>query len=194
MLRSDLLWSRIVRTYLLGEREPRSDLMAWNTDATRMPYKMHSDYLRGFFLNNDLTEGRFFVDGKPVAVAGITAPIFSVGTETDHIAPWHSVYKIHLLNQGDITFVLASGGHNAGIVSEPEHPNRHCKLAHRMAGGSYLSPEHWEAAACEKTGSWWSQWVRWLKDHSGEPISPPPIGHLGTVRLSEAPGTFVFRS
>ncbi len=110
ILRSnELIWSRLIKTYLLGGREKPFDLMAWNADATRMPFRMHSEYLRAMFLHNDLAEGRYRVDGRPVAISEIHAPMFAVTTETDHVAPWRSVYKILLLNQGDITLVLTSG-------------------------------------------------------------------------------------
>ena len=94
--------------------------MAWKADSTRLPYRMRSEYLRSFFLHN----GRCLVDGDPIAIQNIRAPIFTVGTETDHVAQWRSVYKIHYLAETDVTFALTNGGHNAGIVSEPGHPHR----------------------------------------------------------------------
>src|SRR5512139_2530005 len=104
MLRSnDLVWSRMVREYMMGEREPMTDLMAWNTDATRMPFRMHTDYLRQLFLGNDLAAGRFRAGGRPVALGDLHLPMFVVGTEADHIAPWRSVYKLHLLTETDVT-------------------------------------------------------------------------------------------
>jgi polyhydroxyalkanoate synthase len=194
MLRSnDLVWSRVIKNYLLGKREPPNDLMAWNADATRMPYRMHSEYLHKMFLDNDLAEGRFLVEGQPIAISAVRQPIFAVSTETDHVAPWHSVYKIHLLNEGDITFVLTAGGHNAGIVSEPGHPRRHYRIARRLAQGGFLSPEEWMASAREQEGSWWVDWVAWLNDHSGAPVPPPPLSapEKGYPALADAPGAYV---
>lgn len=197
MLRSnDLVWSRIIKTYLLGEREHANDLMAWNADATRMPFRMHSEYLHRMFLDNDLAEGRYRVDERPIAIQEIHTPLFVVGTETDHVAPWRSVYKIHLLNDGDITFVLTSGGHNAGIVSEPGHPRRHFRLVRRPHQNSYLAPEEWMSSTAPREGSWWPQLVEWLNEHSGEPVGPPPLSATakGYPALGDAPGSYVRES
>ncbi|XOT95080.1 PHA/PHB synthase family protein, partial [Alcaligenes pakistanensis] len=125
MLRSaDLLWAPMVNKYLLGERRPLNDLMAWNADATRMPATMHSQYLRRMYLNNDLSQNRYPLEGRIVSLAQINLPVFCVGTVSDHVAPWRSVYKLHYLVPAEITFVLTTGGHNAGIVSTPGHPRR----------------------------------------------------------------------
>jgi polyhydroxyalkanoate synthase len=194
MLRSnDLIWSRMIHEFLMGERVPMVDLMAWNADATRMPYRMHTEYLRRLFLGNDLAEARYEVDGQPIALTDIRTPIFAVGTEWDHVAPWHSVHKIHLLTDTDVTFVLASGGHNAGIVSEPEHAGRHYRLMTKRADDRYADPETWAGMASRKTGSWWPEWTSWLAQHSGPPQRPPGMGATdrGCAPLCPAPGTYV---
>ncbi len=192
LLRSnDLIWSRAVRAYLLGQREHPSDLMAWNADGTRMPARMHTEYLHRLFLNNDLAEGRLPAGGAPVSLADLRLPMFVVGTETDHIAPWRSVYKLHLLNDGELTFVLTSGGHNAGVVSEPGHPGRHFRLARRRHGDRYLAPEEWVAENPPRAGSWWPAWSAWLGERSGSPVPPPGFGAAGFRPLDDAPGRYV---
>ena len=192
MLRSsDLIWSRMVRDYLMGERTPMIDLMAWNADATRMPYRMHSEYLRRLFLNNDLAEGRYLVDDKPIALTDIRAPIFAVGTVRDHVAPWRSTYKINFLTDADVTYLLTSGGHNAGIVSEPGRDHRSFQVLTRKAEDRYVDPEAFLAQAPQKDGSWWPEWVAWLGARSGEPVDPPAIGGPDRVALADAPGTYV---
>ncbi|MBV8592079.1 MAG: polyhydroxyalkanoic acid synthase [Acetobacteraceae bacterium] len=192
LLRSnDLVWSRAIRSYLLGVREMPNDLMAWNADGTRMPARMHAEYLHRLFIHNDLAEGRFPVGGRPVAMENVRAPMFVVATETDHIAPWRSVHKIHLLNGGKLTFVLTSGGHNAGIVSEPGHPNRHFRIAVRPEGGTVLSPDEWLARADRRSGSWWPVWSEWLAQHSGPMREPPPMGSARFPPLENAPGRYV---
>jgi polyhydroxyalkanoate synthase len=192
MLRSyDLLWSKLVGNYLMGEREPMNDLMAWNADATRMPARMHSEYLRRLFLDDDLAEGRYPVGGKPVALSDIRLPTFCVGTVTDHVAPWRSVYKLHYETVAEITFVLTSGGHNAGIVSEPGHPHRNYLLRVRAEGAPYESPEEWQAQATRKDGSWWPEWYAWLDARSGAPVAAPKTGAKGYAVLGDAPGLYV---
>ncbi|MDX2482654.1 MAG: alpha/beta fold hydrolase [Pseudodonghicola sp.] len=194
MLRSnDLIWSRMVRDYLMGERAPASDLMAWNTDATRMPYRMHMEYLRKLYLNNDLAEGRFRVEDRPIHVSDIRVPVFAVGTAKDHVAPWQSVYKIDMLSDTDVTFALTSGGHNAGILSEPGHPRRSFRILDRKATDLHMDSERWFQTTPEQDGSWWSAWRGWLADRSGTETTPPPMGRKGQAPLADAPGTYIFQ-
>jgi len=194
MLRSsDLIWSRIVHDYLMGERTPMIDLMAWNADATRMPYRMHSEYLRQLFLNNDLAEGRYLVDDKPIALTDIRAPLFAVGTVHDHVAPWRSTYKINFLTDAAVTYLLASGGHNAGIVSEPGHDHRSYQVMARNADDRYVDPESFLAQAPKLEGSWWPEWADWLTARSGEPVDPPAMGGAKHVALADAPGSYVLQ-
>ncbi|HJS37133.1 MAG TPA: alpha/beta fold hydrolase [Burkholderiales bacterium] len=190
LLRSnDLIWSRRVKEYLLGARPPMTDLMAWNADSTRMPYAMHSEYLRSLFLRNDLTAGRYEVQGRPVALSDIDAPLFAVGTTRDHVAPWRSVYKVDLYTHVDTTFLLASGGHNAGIVSEPGHPGRSYQVASRGRDEPHVDADAWHAQTPRREGSWWPEWQGWLARHSGAPGAPPAMGN----GLGEAPGEYVLQ-
>jgi polyhydroxyalkanoate synthase subunit PhaC len=194
MLRSnDLIWSRIVHEYMLGGRAQMTDLMAWNADTTRMPYRMHAEYLRKLFLDNDLEEGRLEAAGEPVALSDIHTPIFAVGTERDHVAPWRSTYKINLQTEAKVTYLLTSGGHNAGIVSEPGHPGRSFRMNTKNA--HYVDPERFWNEAPRKVGSWWPEWITWLKDHSGMPTAPPSMGAppARLPPLGDAPGTYVLQ-
>lgn len=193
---SDLIWSRMVREYLMGERSTSNDLMAWNADATRMPYRMHSEYLRDLFLENQLASGRYKVDGRVVALSDIKTPVFAVGTETDHVAPWRSAHKVHLLFDAEVTFVLTSGGHNAGIISEPGHPGRRFRIATASADEPYRDADSWEATARAELGSWWPEWTRWLKRRSWSQDVPrrdasPNAGR--NVPLDDAPGRYVLQ-
>ena len=190
---NDLIWSRLVKSYLMGQREHPSDLMAWNADATRMPARMHGQYLRRLFLRNELAEGRFPVEGRPVALSDIRAPLFVLATERDHIAPWRSVHKIHVLNDADIAFALASGGHNAGVVSPPGLPNRHFWIGRRAPGAHYLGPDEWLSSAERREGSWWPAWTAWLDAHASGRAPPRALGSKRLPPIEPAPGQFVMQ-
>ncbi len=191
MLRSyDLIWSKIVHDYLEGKRRGMIDLMVWNADATRMPARMHGEYLEKLFLNNDFAEGRFMLEGKPVAAENIKIPVFAVGTEKDHVAPWRSVHKIHLMAHGDVAFALAGGGHNAGIVSEPGHPHASYRYLEHKAGAPYIAPDQWLESAPLREGSWWTAWHEWLAKHSAKDKIAPPSAPKS---LADAPGTYVYQ-
>lgn len=191
----DLIWSRMIERYLLGKRLRFTDLMAWNADATRMPYKMHSEYLRNLFLNNFLSDGKFMVEDKPIALNDVKVPIFAVSTQKDHIAPWQSVFKIHLFLDTDITFVLTSGGHNAGIVSEPGHLHRSFQISTHKKSDKQPSPDEWRIKTPHHKGSWWRAWAKWLAEHSLDKRPPPPMGQpkKGYIVLRDAPGVYVLK-
>jgi polyhydroxyalkanoate synthase len=194
LLRSnDLIWSRMVHDYLMGNRRPMFDLMAWNADQTRMPFRMHSEYLRRLFLDNDFAEGRYEVGGDPVVMSDIRVPIFALGTVTDHVAPWRSAYKVHLLTDTDVTFLLTGGGHNAGVVSEPGHDGRTYQVATTANEDRYVDPETWAARTPVREGSWWPELVEWLAARSGPPVAPPAMGaaDAGYPPLADAPGSYV---
>jgi len=190
---NDLIWSRSIQEYLMGERPQPFDIMVWSTDSTRMPYRMHSEYLRSLFLNNDLTEGRFDVGSHPIALLDIRLPLFVLSTERDHIAPWHSVFKFHLLTDAEITFVLTSGGHNGGILSEPGHPHHHFRISQDDRGEHAVDPDAWFAQHEPREDSWWPTWSAWLEARSGDPVPPPPLGDAtsGYPPLEDAPGRYV---
>jgi polyhydroxyalkanoate synthase len=191
---NDLVWSKMMREYLLGERDKATDLTTWNADQTRMPYRMHSQYLRGLFLENRLSAGRYAVEGRVIALKDIAVPMFVIGTETDHIAPWRSVYKAHLFTDNELTFVLTNGGHNAGIVSEPGHHDRHYYVATRGPGERYVDSDTWFTRANRKDGSWWPEWAAWLARHSmAERVQLPGIGApmRGLTPLTPGPGIYV---
>lgn len=194
MLKSkDLVWSQAVHTYLMGERETDSALASWSHDATRMPYKMHSEYLRKLFLDNDLAEGRMQADGQPVFLQDIAAPVFAVATEADHIAPWHSVYKLTWALPGAVNFALVAGGHNTGIVRPPGAPRARFRLMEHRPGMPHPAADDWAEASERHEGSWWVVWADWLHKTGGAgQVAPPPMGKgRKYAARGDAPGRYV---
>lgn len=183
----ELYWSQQAARWLDEAVQP-NDLMAWNADVTRMPAAMHSEYLRRCYLHNEIAQDRFPVDGRPVSLDDIAQPVFLLGTEKDHVVPWPSVYQLHRLCSVEITFVLASGGHNAGVVSEPGHAGRRFAMATRPSDGSTPTAQEWLAASQQQPGSWWPAWADWLR-RRGSGRSVP----ARTVAPGEgpAPGRYV---
>ena len=198
LLRSrDMLWMPAVNSYLRGKRESPNDLMAWNADGTRMPCRMHAEYLRQLYLNNALARGEFQADGRTVDLARIHVPMFVVGTETDHVAPWQSVYKARgLTSSDDYTFLLTSGGHNAGIVSGPVHPRRRYRVRTWLKAGETLTSQTWFETTQPEAGSWWPEWQHWLTQHSTQTrVAPPRLGSAaaGYPPIADAPGEYVLQ-
>ena len=190
LLRSrDLLWTPAVTQYVRGERPKLNDLMAWNADGTRMPWRMHSEYLERLYLKNELARGTFTIAGTRIDLGAVAAPMFVVGTETDHVAPWRSVYKTRALTSSrDYTFALTSGGHNAGIVSGPVHPKRRHRLFTWRDASSNLTPDQYLQQAAPRQGSWWPAWQAWLAERSSATQLP---ARNPTEALDEAPGRYV---
>jgi polyhydroxyalkanoate synthase len=186
---NEMLWSQLVDRYLISKPKPLGPLDAWLADSTRMPARMHSEYLRRLFLENRFAHGRYEVGGDAVAMKDIKTPVFALGAERDHIAPWRSVYKIELYGSTDTTFVLSGGGHNQSVVSPPGKPGAYYRV--RRTGGDqpYVEPGDWLAAAEQKDGSWWPCWAAWLERHSGGERIPPPVSKKA---LGPAPGAYVF--
>jgi polyhydroxyalkanoate synthase len=196
LLRSrDLMWSPAVEQYVRGERPKINDLMAWNADGTRMPCRMHSEYLERLYLKNELAGGSFTLGGEPVDLKKVRLPMFVVGTETDHVAPWRSVYKLRALTSStDYTFLLTSGGHNAGIVSGPVHPKRRHRLLTWSDATTTLTPEEWQKRAPLHDGSWWPAWQHWLATHSAAKQVAPRAAEAAAAHgaaLGDAPGQYV---
>jgi polyhydroxyalkanoate synthase len=195
MLRAqDLLWQPLINQYVKGQRDKMIDLMAWNADGTRMPWRMHSEYLYRLYLDNELAANRFPVEGQLIRLSDIRVPLFVVGTEADHVAPWKSVYKVdNLVRSDDKTFLLTAGGHNAGIVCGPVHPKRHYRMLTNRLADPHLAPEEWMEAAPKHPGAWWPAWQQWLADHSSGRTKPPAMGSArkGYAVLDDAPGQYV---
>ena len=152
--------------------------------------------MKALFLDNDLAEGRYLVDGRPVALSDIRLPVFAVGTRTDHVAPWRSVYKVRgLTRSSDYTFLLTSGGHNAGIVSGPVHPKRRHRMLTANDATTTPSADEWLKSAPLHEGSWWPAWQRWLAEHSSERQEPAraPATYVaeGASLPEDAPGSYV---
>lgn len=194
LMRSNaLIWSRVVRQYLMGEPAEVTAMSAWAADSTRMPYRMHSDYLRSLYLNNDLAEGRFRAGDRPVAIQDIRVPVFALGTEWDNVAPWRSVYRLNALADTDVTFALASRGHNQGVVAPPGIRGRHYRIATRRESDTHRDADGWIAAVPEREGSWWPAWFDWLEQHASGKVAAAPVGspQAGYPVLCPAPGTYV---
>ena len=193
---ADLIWSKMVREYYLGHREPMFDLMAWNADGTRMPYRQHSELLRRLYVDNELFEGKYMVEGRAISISNIHCPIFAVAAVADHVAPWHSVYKLHLQSDAtELTFVLTSGGHNVGIVNEPGHPRRSYQLSVCHEGDRCVDPETWKEQTPSTQGSWWPVWQQWLERQSSGSETLPTMGapEKGYEPLCDSPGTYVMK-
>jgi polyhydroxyalkanoate synthase subunit PhaC len=168
---NDLVWNYVVTNWYMGKQPPAFDILAWNADSTRLPARMHSQYLRACYLRNDLvTPDALEIDGTLVDVSRVTTPIYVLSAKNDHIAPWRSVYRTTQLVGGESRHVLTSGGHIAGMVSPPGP-----KASYFAREDLPADPDEWLAGAERLEGSWWDDWVAWASERSGERVLPPPL-------------------
>ena len=192
MLRAnDLIWSFVVNNYLLGNEPFQFDLLYWNSDATRMPARMHSYYLRNMYHSNRLAAGELELAGERIDLATVNVPAYFVSTREDHIAPWRSTYRGTQLLGGPgekrVRFVLAASGHIAGVVNPPEGG----KYSHWTNDALPPTPEEWFAGAQEMAGSWWPDWQRWVGALGAETVPARTPGEGRLPSIEDAPGSYV---
>ena len=188
MLRAnDLIWSNVVNNYLLGKEPPAFDLLYWNADGTRMARVAHSFYLRNTYLENNLIKpNKIVLKGVPIDLKQIHLDIYAVGTEQDHIVPWKSAWRISQLASGKVRFVLGGSGHIAGIINPPSKGRGYWTNEKPVK-----SADEWLESAEQHKGSWWADWLAWLRPRSGEQGAPPPMGSTAYPAITPAPGTYV---
>jgi polyhydroxyalkanoate synthase len=191
LLRSNsLIWHYVVHGYLYGETPPPFDVLYWNMDTTRMPAAMHSWYLREFYLNNNLIKkDALIVAGEPIDLGRIGQPVYAVSAADDHIAPWRQTFKINNHVAGPRRYVLSSSGHILGIVNPPVTPP---KREYWVGGAErHDTADSWRDGAEHRAGSWWEDWLAWLRPLSGKTGAPPPLTLDQYPALADAPGSYV---
>lgn len=185
---NDLIWSFVIDNYLLGKQPPPFDILYWNSDSTRLPAAMHSEYLRRLYLDNALASpGALTLGGTPLHLERIRIPAYILAAREDHIAPWVSAYKATGLMGGPTVFTLAKSGHVAGVVNPPAK-NRY---GFWTGDTTPAAAEAWLAGAEERQGSWWPHWQAWLAAHSGAKVTARQPGAGGLDALEDAPGSYV---
>jgi polyhydroxyalkanoate synthase len=187
MLRAnDLIFNYVVSNWLMGQSPPAFDILAWNSDSTRLPAAMHSFYLRSLYARNELARGELELAGQLLSLADVKSDAYIVGAVNDHIVPWQSSYKATELLGGDVRYVLSSGGHIAGIVNPPGP-----KAWYEVAERSMPDAARWRDTASRQSGSWWQDWAAWGDARAGRLAPPPPMGSERHPALGAAPGDYV---
>jgi len=189
LLRSnDLIWPYVISNYLKGKEPAPFDLLYWNADATRMPAANHSFYLRNCYLENRLTKGDMVIGGKKLDLKSVTVPIYNLATREDHIAPARSVLLGSKFFGGPVRFVLAGSGHIAGVVNPPD------KMKYQYWTGpkpTSANLDRWLAKAKEHAGSWWPDWLEWIKARNSAEVPAREPGGGKVALLEDAPGSYV---
>jgi polyhydroxyalkanoate synthase subunit PhaC len=184
---NDLIFNYVVSNWLLGQDPPAFDILAWNSDNTRMPATMHAFYLRSLYLRNELAGGVMEIKGQRLSLADVKNDVYVVGAINDHIVPWHASYKTTGLMGGDVRYVLSSGGHIAGIVNPPG-PKAWYEVAKPP---NPATAQQWREAAERHSGSWWEDWAKWAGRRAGRRTEPPPMGSEKYPAIADAPGSYV---
>ncbi len=183
---NDLIFSYVVSNWLLGQKPPAFDILAWNADSTRMPAAMHAFYLRCLYVRNELANGVMELAGRRLSLANVKNDAYVVGAVNDHIVPWTASYQATRLLGGDVRYVLSSGGHIAGIVNPPG-PKAWLETADEYPGEA----SQWRAAASHEPGSWWEDWADWAGARAGARVDPPSMGSAAFPPAGDAPGEYV---
>ncbi len=188
MLRAnDLIWSNVVNNYLLGKEPPAFDLLYWNADGTRMAAAAHAYYLRNTYYENNLIKpNKLVLKGVPIDLGQIHQDIYAVGTQQDHIVPWKSAWRITKFVSGPVRFALGGSGHIAGVINPPSKGR-----GYWINDKPVENADQWFENAERREGSWWIDWLEWLKLRSGEQVSPPSMGSKKYPPIIPAPGTYV---
>jgi len=184
---NDLIFNYVVSNWLLGQDPPAFDILAWNSDNTRMPATMHAFYLRSLYLRNELARGVMEIMGQRLSLADVGNDVYVVGAINDHIVPWPASYKTTGLMGGDVRYVLSSGGHIAGIVNPPG-PKPWYEVAKPP---NPPAAQQWREEAEQHSGSWWEDWARWGGRRAGRRVEPPPMGSEKYPAIADAPGSYV---
>lgn len=184
---NDLIFQYVANNWLLGKKPPSFDLLAWNEDSTRMPARMHSEYLRACYLRNEFARGEFEIDGNRLDPGLVDVDAYVLAAVDDHIVPWTSGYKTTQLLGGKNRFVLSTSGHIAGIVNPPNP-----KAKHWVNDSLPADPHEWKANAQLVDATWWEDWITWVSERGGEKVPAP--AHPGSDEyppIEPAPGTYV---
>jgi polyhydroxyalkanoate synthase subunit PhaC len=185
---NDLVFAYVANNWLLGKQPPAFDLLVWNKDSTRMPAKMHSEYLRSCYLNNEFAQGEFMVDGQKVDPGKVEVDTYVLSAVDDHIVPWTSGYKTTQLLGGRNRFVLSTSGHIAGIVNPPSPKAKHWVNEDNLP----VDPLEWKEGATLHEGTWWEDWATWIDGQGGSMVNAPrKLGSKEHPPIEPAPGSYV---
>lgn len=172
MRANDLIWSYVVNNWFMGKSPPTFDILTWNSDSTRMPAEMHSQYLRACYLHNLIAQpGKFVIADTPIDLGKIRTPLYVLGAESDHIAPWRSTFRtVNLVGSNDVKYTLTNSGHVAGIVNPPGNTKSQHWTKNRAVRTE--TPDEWRSSAQRVADSWWNDWAAWARPRSGKMITP----------------------